>query len=475
MERMSILDAGFYLVDHHNVPMHLGSLAIFDGPAPTLTELADLYVSRLARVPRCRQVVRTRALQLRRPIWAETSDFDIWDHLHQAPVPPPGDDGQVRAVAGRIFARPLDMRKPLWEAWLLGGLAGGRWAVLSKVHHCVVDGIGGSDLMTVIFGDDADQACSVVPDGRTGTAQGLAESAAWPIRQMAAAAGSLLTQLPEVPDAISFGLGLYRGARRLAAPCARSLNGSAGPRRRWAWTAASLDDIREIRRELGGTVNDVLLAAVAGAFRALIPPAAIARGEVVRSLVPVSIRTATESGVASNRLSAVLVNLPVGVPEPLRRLQAVRAQTDDLKRTHQAAGPELITAMLEPVAPPLLALAMRSAFRLPQPLVQTVVTNVPGPRDKLYALGRPLVAAYPYAPIGGNVQISVAIFSYGRSLYFGITADYDAVPEPAELARAIDREVTTLALLARRNQDEAKLPAAKPTLASGAAVASAAM
>lgn len=222
-------------------------------------------------------------------------------------------------------------------------------------------------------------------------------------------------------------------------------------------------------------MNDVLLAAVAGAFRALIPPAAIARGEVVRSLVPVSIRTATESGVASNRLSAVLVNLPVGVPEPLRRLQAVRAQTDDLKRTHQAAGPELITAMLEPVAPPLLALAMRSAFRLPQPLVQTVVTNVPGPRDKLYALGRPLVAAYPYAPIGGNVQISVAIFSYGRSLYFGITADYDAVPEPAELARAIDREVTTLALLARRNQDEAKLPAAKPTLASGAAVASAAM
>jgi diacylglycerol O-acyltransferase / wax synthase len=460
MERMSILDAGFYLVDHHNVPMHLGSLAIFDGPAPRLAELAGLYTSRLAGIPRYRQVVRTYPLQLRRPTWVDTPDFDIWDHLHQAPVPPPGDDAELRDVARGVFARPLDMRKPLWEAWLLDGLEGGRWAVLSKVHHCVVDGIGGSDLMTVIFGDGPDQICPGMPDGRIGTAPGVAEAVAWPVRQMAAAAGSVLTQLPAVPDALSYGLGLYRGARRLAAPSARSLNGPAGPRRMWTWTAASLDDIREIRRELGGTVNDVLLTAVAGAFRALTPVAELARGAVVRSLVPVSIRTATESGLATNRLSAVLVNLPVGVPEPLRRLQAVRAQTDDLKRTHQAAGPALITTLLEPVAPPLLALALGAAFRLPQPLVQTVVTNVPGPHDKLYALGRPLVAAYPYAPIGGNVQISVATYSYDRSLYFGITANCDAVPQPAELSRAIDGELATLTRLARGHREKARLVAA---------------
>jgi diacylglycerol O-acyltransferase / wax synthase len=174
----------------------------------------------------------------------------------------------------------------------------------------------------------------------------------------------------------------------------------------------------------------------------------------------VSIRTATESGSMTNRLSALLVNLPVAEPDPLRRLQRVRAQTDDLKRTHQAAGPELIMALLEPVAPPLLALALRAAFRLPQPLVQTVTTNVPGPRDQLSALGRPLVAIYPYAPIGGNVRISVAIYSYSGSLYFGITADNDAVAEPAELTQGIDRELAVLIRLARGNQDRMQMAAA---------------
>jgi diacylglycerol O-acyltransferase len=460
MERMSTLDAGFYLVDHENVPMHLGSVAVFDGPAPHLSELAGLYTARLPRVPRCLQVVRPRPLQLRRPVWADAADFDIWDHLRYAAVPPPGDEAQLREVASRIYAQPLDMRKPLWEAWLLDGLADGRWAVLSKVHHCVIDGIGGSDLLTVIFGDNSSKADPSLPDRQPGVAESLAETAAWPLRQIAAATCSLLTQLPAVPDLLSYGMGLARGARRLAATSVRSLNGPAGQGRKWAWTSISLDDVRQIRAELGGTVNDVLLTAVAGGFRTLMPEAELTGDAVVRSLVPVSIRTATESGSMTNRLSAVLVNLPVAEPDPLRRLQRVRAQTDDLKRTHQAAGPELIMALLEPVAPPLLALALRAAFRLPQPLVQTVTTNVPGPRDQLSALGRPLVAIYPYAPIGGNVRISVAIYSYSGSLYFGITADDDAVAEPAELTQGIDRELAVLIRLARGNQDRMQMAAA---------------
>jgi diacylglycerol O-acyltransferase / wax synthase len=453
MERMNTLDAGFYLVDHQNVPMHLGSVAVFDGPAPQLADLADLYAARLTRVPRCRQVVRTSAWQLRRPVWIDAPNFHISDHLRQAPVPAPGNDGQLCEVAARIFAKPLDMRKPLWEAWLLGGLAGGRWAVLSKVHHCVVDGIGGSDLMTAVFGSESGRAGDGPADWRRASSRpGPAEAAAWPIRQMAAAGGSLLTQLPAMPDVLSYGVGLAHAARRLAAPSVRSLNGPAGESRRWAWTSIGLDDIREIRAELGGTVNDVLLAAIAGGFRAQLPDAALASNDVVRSLVPVSLRSATESGAMTNRLSAVLVNLPVGEREPLRRLELIRAQTDELKRTHQAAGPELITALLEPVAPSLLALALRAAFRLPQPLVQTVTTNVPGPRDRLFALGRPLVAIYPYAPIGGNVRTSVAIYAYSRILYFGVTSDYNAVAEPARLTRSIDSELDTLTRLARRDQ-----------------------
>jgi diacylglycerol O-acyltransferase / wax synthase len=458
MERMSTLDAGFYLVDHRNVPMHLGSVAIFDGPAPPLAELTGLYAGRLARMPRYRQVVRTVSLQLLRPAWADDPDFDIRDQIRHIRVPRPGSDAQLRELAEQIFAEPLDLHKPLWEAWLLDGLADGRWAVLSKVHHCVVDGIGGSDLMTMLFGpepDFADQSARSA-DG----ADGVAGAIARPVRELAAVAGSVLTQLPGVPDVAAYGQGLARGARRLAAASVGSLNGPAGRSRRWAWTSANLDDLRTIRSKLGGTVNDVLLAAAAGSLRRVIPERELAGDQVVRSLVPVSIRAATESGAVTNRLSAVLINLPVAEQDPLRRLELVHAQTEDLKRTHQAAGPVLLSGLLGPVAPPLLALGLRTAFRLPQPLVQTVTTNVRGPAAALSALGHPLAAIYPYAPIGGNVRISFAMYSYAGMLYFGVTADCAASARPEELTSGLDCEIAIFSRLAGLDREPVLAPAA---------------
>ncbi len=458
MERMTTLDAGFYLVDHRNVPMHLGSVAIFEGPAPRLAELAGVYAARLGRMPRYRQVVRTVPLQLRRPAWADDPDFDIYDHIRRVRVPRPGGDAQLRDLAGRVFAEPLDMHKPLWEAWMLDGLADGRWAVLSKVHHCAVDGIGGSDLMTLVFGPEANHAGQPAPP-----ADGVAEVIARPVRELAAVAGGVLTQLPGVPDLAAYSQGLARGAQRLAAASVSSLNGPAGRSRRWAWTSTSLDDLRQIRSVLGGTVNDVLLTAVTGSLRGVILDRELADDQVVRTLVPVSIRTATESGAVTNRLSAVLVNLPVCEPDPLRRLELIRAQTEDLKRTHQAAGPQLISGMLSAMAPPLLALGLRAAFRLPQPLVQTVTTNVPGPAAALSALGRPLAAIYPYAPIGGNLRISIAMYSYVGTVYFGITADCDASAGPEELTSGLDHELAILKRLAGLHRD-----AVLPTVASAA-------
>lgn len=443
MERMSTLDAGFYLVDHRNVPMHLGSVAIFEGPPPRLAELAELYAARLGQMPRYRQVVRSAALQLRRPAWADDPDFDIYDHIRHVRVPRPGSDAHLRDVAARVFAEPLDPDRPLWEAWLLDGIADGRWAVLSKVHHCAVDGTGGSDLMTLLFGPEPDSAGQAARQ-----ADSVAEAIARPVRELAAVAGSVLTQLPSVPDVAAYGQGLARGARRLAAPSVSSLNGPAGRSRRWGWTSTSLDDLRQIRAMLGGTVNDVLLAAIAGSLRGVILDRELADSQVVRTLVPVSTRTATESGAIANRLSAVLVNLPVSEPDPLRRLQLIHAQTEDLKRTHQAAGPQLLSAMLGAMAPPLLALGLRAAFRLPQPLVQTVTTNVPGPAAALSALGRPLTAIYPYAPIGGNVRISMAMYSYVGTVYVGITADHEATAEPEELTSGLDHEIAILRRLA---------------------------
>jgi WS/DGAT/MGAT family acyltransferase len=203
--------------------------------------------------------------------------------------------------------------------------------------------------------------------------------------------------------------------------------------------------VKEIRGARGGTVNDVLLAAITRGFRDLLEARGeLAEGLVVRSLVPVSTRSQDEQGVISNRISAVLANLPVGEPDPLRRLALLRAQMDDLKRTSQAVGAEILTGMLGFAAPTLLALGSRAAFSIPQPLVQTVTTNVPGPRFPLFLLGRRMTRVYPYVPIGDQVRISVAIFSYLERFSFGITADYAAVPDVGILAKGISRGLAEL-------------------------------
>jgi diacylglycerol O-acyltransferase / wax synthase len=453
MERMSALDAGFFFVEHENVPMHLGSLALFEGPAPGYEDLAELFAAKLPRVPRYRQVVRTTPLQVFRPVWADDEHFEIAYHVRHAAVPPPGGKRQLRELAAKIFAQRLDRARPLWEAWLLDGLKGGRWAILSKVHHCVVDGIGGNDLMTAVFdlGPDAMRPAPVEWEPEPGPSvldlvtAGLRETVTWPFRQMADLSGLLGQPLPATENVLGFSRGLTASAQRLAVPSASSLNGPIGPHRRWAWASASLSEVKEIRSARGGTVNDVVLAAITRGFRDLLKARGeLADGLVVRSLVPVSVRSQDEEGLITNRVSAVLANLPVGDPDPLRRLALLRDQMDDLKRTSQAVGAEVLTGMLGFAAPTLLALGSRAAFSLPQPLVQTVTTNVPGPRVPLFLLGRRLVKIYPYVPIGNNLRISVAIFSYLDRFSFGITADYDAVPDVAVLAKGIRRGLAEL-------------------------------
>jgi WS/DGAT/MGAT family acyltransferase len=460
MERMSTLDAGFLFVEHENVPMHLGSLALFEGPAPAYEDLVRLFAAKLPLVPRYRQVVRTTPLHIFRPAWADDEHFEIGYHVRHAGVPPPGGEQQLLSMAARVYAQRLDRARPLWEAWFLEGIEGGRWAILSKVHHCMVDGIGGTDLMTVMFdlGPDAERPEPVRWEPEPGpsvlklVSDGLADAVTWPLRQLTGAPGFVRQQLGTPGELLGFGRGLTGSARRLAMPAASSLNGPIGPHRRWAWTSASLSEVKEIRGALGGTVNDVLLAAITHGFRELLQ----ARGEltdglVVRSLVPVSVRGQGEHGLITNRVSGVFANLPVGEPDPVRRVALLRAQMDDVKSTYQAVGAQLLTEMLGFAAPTLLALGSRAAFMLPQPLVQTVSTNVPGPRFPLYILGRRMEGAYPYVPIGDNVRISVAIFSYLDRFSFGITADYDAVPDVDVLAKGIARGVAELGGLATRS------------------------
>src|SRR5215475_11486426 len=454
MERMSTLDAGFFFAEHANVPMHLGALAVFEGPAPSYRELAGLYASKLGRVRRYRQVVRTAPLQLFRPTWADDEHFEIGYHIRHAAVPKPGRATQLHRLAGQIYAQPLDRNRPLWEAWLLEGIEAGRWAILSKVHHCMVDGIGGADLMAELFDlrPDAGMPSQPAvwqpqpgPSLRDTLASGLCDVVTWPVRALAGVPGLICDRLPARDDLAAFTRGLTSSARRLTVPSASCLNGTIGPGRRWAWTTASLNRVKEIRTEFGGTVNDVLLAAITRGFRDLLMERReLDDGLIVRSLVPISIRCAEDRGAMTNRLSAVLANLPVAEPDPIRRLQLVSDQMDHIKRTHQAAGAELLTQMLGAAPPTLQMLCARAAFQIPQPLVQTVTTNVPGPQFPLYILGRQMLQAHPYVPIGDNVKIAIAIFSYLGQLSFGITADSSAATDMDILAQGIHRGLAEL-------------------------------
>jgi diacylglycerol O-acyltransferase / wax synthase len=314
-----------------------------------------------------------------------------------------------------------------------------------------VDGVGGNDLMTRVFDTDPDErppvVASWVPAPRPSLAAqatgDLRDAITGPLRQLAATPG--LLRRATTQDVLDYSRGLGASVQRLAQPSAGFLNGPIGPRRRWAWTSADLSELKQARASHGGTINDVVLAAITGAFRDLLAQRhQLTEGLVVRSLVPVSVRGPDEAGAVTNRVSAVLANLPVGEPDPLRRLSLIRQDMDSVKHTHQAVSAEILTGMLSLAAPMWLALGTRAAFRIRQPLVQTVTTNVPGPRSPLYILGRRLTALYPYVPIGNAVRISVAILSYVDSVSFGVTADYDSVPDLDVFVEGIRRGLAEL-------------------------------
>jgi WS/DGAT/MGAT family acyltransferase len=455
MERMTTLDAGFFFAEQPCTPMHLGALALFEGPAPSYQDIVSLFAARLSEVPRYRQVVRTAPLQMFRPAWADDEHFEIGHHVRHAVVRKPGRARQLHQLAGEIYAQPLDRSRPLWEAWLLEGMETGRWAILSKVHHCMVDGIGGADLLAATFDQRADSRPPVrppvsepqaAPSLAGALARGLRGAVTWPLG-VVDVPQLVRQQLRARSDLVEFARGLHSSARRLMVPAASCLNGPIGPGRLWTSTTASLNLVKQIRAEHGGSVNDVLLAAVTRGFRDLLMERReLSDGLIVRSLVPISVRCPEERGVTTNRLSAVLANLPVAEPDPIRRLQLVRDQMQQIKRTNQAVGAELLIQMLGATPPTLLMLGTRVAFEFPQSLVQTMTTNVAGPGFPLNVLGRKMVQVHPYAPIGDNMKIAVAIFSYAGELSFGITADSSVASDLKVLAQGIRRGLTELSV-----------------------------
>jgi diacylglycerol O-acyltransferase / wax synthase len=460
MNQMSAQDAMFLHVENDVTPMHIGGVSIFEGPPPAFADLTAMVAGKLDHTPRYRQKVRFVPLGVSEPVWVDDRYFDLSYHLRHTAVPAPGSESQLRAMAARVFSQHLDRARPLWEIWMVEGLSEGRWALLSKVHHCMVDGVAATDLMSVMFDDAAGAAgrAGIVspeaehwapgpePSGAELLVRGMARRAIDPASQLRSA----ISAWPQVlSSAVSTARALTAAAPALR-PATTSLTGPIGPHRTWSWAKVSLSEVKRMRQALGGTVNDIVLTVITNGFRDLLDERgeAMPRDRVVRTMVPVSVRRPGEQGVYNNRVSAVFARLPVGLDDAEARLADIRGQMDGIKASKQAVAGDVL-AQLSGFAPPLLlALGSRVMTRSARLNMDTATTNVPGPQTPVRALGHRLLESYPYVPIVGTIRIVVAIFSYDGQLYFGVTGDRDHAPDVDVLTTGIETGAARLAACA---------------------------
>ncbi|HSK26712.1 MAG TPA: wax ester/triacylglycerol synthase family O-acyltransferase [Jiangellales bacterium] len=449
-ERLSPLDVSFLYLEDADTPMHVGSVAVFQVPEDGFDydRLVSLIRDRIAFVPRYRQRVRSVPARLANPVWVDDDDFDITYHVRRSALPRPGTDAQLHELVARIMSRPLDHGRPLWEMYLVEGLEGDRFAVLSKTHHAVVDGTAAVDIAQVIL-DDSPEPRATPPDtwrpsrgpSSVELVVGAVTDAA---RRPSEVVDTVRAGLADVSHTAARALGALGGlasAVRVAASRAphSPLNAPIGSQRRYATADTVLDDYRRIRSAHGGTVNDVVLAVVSGALRAWL----LTRGEsvrpstTVRAMVPVSVRSPEEAGATGNRVSSYLVDLPVGESSPVVRLHRVSYAMKAHKEGGQAVGAEALVGIAGFSPPTLHALGARVASSLSRRVYNLVVTNVPGPQVPLYAGGARLLAAYPVVPLAQGQALSVGLTSYDGGMYFGLNADRDAMPDVEVLAQCL--------------------------------------
>jgi diacylglycerol O-acyltransferase / wax synthase len=457
LNRMSAQDASFLHIESDDRPMHVGGVSVFEGPPPPFADTTSIIEAKLAFVPRYRQVVRSVPFTLARPVWVDDPHFNLGYHVRRTALPQPGGDDELRTLVGRVMSQNLDRAKPLWEMWVVEGLDQGRWALVSKVHHAMVDGVAGTDLMTVLLDKERDPER---PSAEPWTAEPAPSTARLLVDAMLERAVNPFLAVEQLVDAVraprqlagiiadtSRGLAGFAGVARGGE--SSSLNGPLGPHRRWAWARGRLSDVQLVRQAFGGTVNDVVLAAITHGYRELLS----ARGEpvdrVLRTLVPVSVRRAGERGTYNNRVSAIFAELPVAIEDPVQRLESISAQMAGLKESKEAVAGETLTSLSGFAPPMLLALGARLASRLPQHTINTGTTNVPGPQFPLYLAGRRLLESFPYIPLFAQVRVAVAIFSYDGALSFGISGDYDTAPDIAVLGQGIERGLGELVALAQ--------------------------
>jgi len=453
MDRLTAVDASFLAQEHQASHMHVGGLLVFEGPPPPREELAAHLERRLPLVPRYRQKLSFPPAGTGRPLWIDDPRFNLDYHLRHTALPAPGSIEQLRLLAGRIFSQQLDRSKPLWEIWLVQGLEDKRFALISKSHHALVDGVSGVDIVTVLLdleptpvdppGED-----DWTPAPEPSRAQLLAEGAKGLVKTPIDLAGGALSAARDPGGAFASareaaeGIGEAAWAGLNPAPDV-PLNVPIGSHRRVRWMTCSLADFKAAKNELGGTVNDVVLTVVAGALARWLRTRGVrTEGLELRALVPVSIRAEDEHGQLGNRIAAMRGPLPVYASDPRERLAIVRQEMDGLKESKQALGAEVI-AGLQDFAPPTL-LAQASRLNFSTRLFNLIVTNVPGPQFPLYLRGRELEQMVPIAFLPENHALAIAIMSYRGSLTFGLLGDFDAMPDIDDVAAYIGDGITEL-------------------------------
>ena len=459
LDRLTAVDASFLHQEGPHSHMHIGGLTVIEGPPPDMEDVLEQIRRRLHLVPRYRHKLAFTALDSGRPVWVDDPDFNLEYHVRHTALPAPGRWEQLRNLTARIFSQGLDRSKPLWEMWLIEGLTDGRFAMISKSHHALVDGIAGVDLATVLF-DVSPNPPPIRHSGRAwqphkepGTAELLAAGLRGAVRAGLEVAEGAIDALAHPEHAlarareVAEGIGEIVWAGLNPAP-ETPLNVPIGPHRRFAAVASSLDDFKVVKNAFGGTVNDVVLAVVAGALRSfLISRGRHTEGVELRALVPVSVRAEDEHNVGGNRIVVMRGPLPVYIADPVERLHFVSQAMDGLKESKQALGAEVISGVQNFAPPTILAQASRLNFSTR--LFNLIVTNVPGPQFPLYVLGREMLEVYPVAFLPESHALAIAIMSYNGQMNFGLLADFDALPELDAIGETIATELSTLVSLAR--------------------------
>lgn len=460
-DRLSALDRSFLDLEEPSMHMHVGGCFLFEaGPLSRPEGGIDIdriraYVeSRLHRIPRYRQRIEWIPFE-NHPVWVDDDRFNLHYHVRHTSLPAPGDERSLKRLFGRIVSQQLDRGKPLWEMWIVEGLEHDRFAMISKVHHCMIDGVSGMDLLQVLLSITPDKEIEEAPRWlpspppsraalvrdavlrRVGTPLSLLDRA----RRSLTAPREAWERLSDDLSALGQALGAWSHSAS-----STPLNQKIGPHRRFDWLGFDLDEVKRVKNALGGTVNDVVLATVAGAVGRFLEQRGVSRARLreldFRAFCPVSVRSASERGTLGNRVASIIARLPVGESDPALRLARVRETMGDLKDSKQALGAEVLTSVSEWTAPTLISVAARLGYR--HLAANLVVTNVPGPQIPLYLLGARMLESYPMVPLFVNHTLGIALFSYAGGLYWGFTADWDRVPDLHDFVIHVDRSFREL-------------------------------